>query len=87
MNWLKRLFCKHTLDLTKQVYMSDTEIEQLENLLGKLQGHLGYRFAICSGIQDTFHIAIYNAKGEKVNEAENYDLKSTIEKVQSSNPL
>lgn len=62
--------------------MSEQEIKLLELLLDKLQGHLHHRFAICSGIQDSWNIAAYSHDGELKQQTESYTLAEGVRLLQ-----
>lgn len=63
--------------------MTTSKIKLLEELIGELSADLGHK-QICivnAMVQDGFHIALYDKKGEPYIRETSYDLESTIKKV------
>jgi hypothetical protein len=62
--------------------MKDNQYKQLEKLLGKLGQKLPFaRYCILHGhLQDGYHIAVYNHKGDLHEQNASYDIKTTVEK-------
>jgi hypothetical protein len=59
--------------------MTEQEIDQLEELLGKLQGYVKHPIAIACGVQDSWNIGAYHYDGGKLKaQAESYTLNEGV---------
>lgn len=67
----------------KNQFLTEKEYDTLEKLLGKLTLMLGEKsVCIFNGVvQDGYHIAIYNAEGERVREKTSFSIKDTVFKL------
>jgi len=61
--------------------MNDTELNELDRLLSKLQAHLKHRFVISCGLQDSFQIGIYDNFGICVKQAQSETVEKTVKEI------
>ena len=61
--------------------MNESELNELDRLLSKLQAHLQHRFVISTGLQDNYAIGIYDNHGNFVKQAQKETVLATVKEL------
>ena len=61
--------------------MNESELNELDRLLSKLQAHLQHRFVISTGLQDNYAIGIYDNRGTIIEEAHKETVLVTVNEL------
>ena len=61
--------------------MNESELNELDRLLSKLQAHLQHRFVISTGLQGDYAIGIYDNRGDIVKQAQRITVLVTVKEL------
>jgi hypothetical protein len=62
--------------------MTTEEFNQLEKLLEKLQGHLGYKYSIASGHHDSYWIGLHDQEsGALIKQEISESIETTVNRL------